>query len=420
VKSHGQNDQRGSNPPRPRSRAPHLREVALALNLISAIAYALLVYDDTHDLHYYLLRAAIRVDDILHFSQTNAVTTEALRRHSQNFLTLFAGMELAILISMFAAMMVVLLFLRLSPNAWYRVIMGNRCSGFLALFALPVSHLYTLLWRTADPNNAVESQYTHLFWLLLAADVLSVAILFLVSRVHLLSTWTIGILLVFHYGFWLTAMSPPLSLASGVLSLSFAAFPFSGAIWLRYLKTKQESATARDEMRQVGKWTIASAVVSGAMVLVIWYPQRAYSLAYPQNIGSVGIELSRGPCFGSCPSYSLTLHGDGLVEYRGTRFVRVKEKQTAKISMEQLMQVLRDLDHMNFFTVEDRAFEWCYDTASTSISVSVDGRQKRVTTDDCNVRWKGGPKARFLQIADEIDTIAGSKQWVQCNGLCPK
>jgi hypothetical protein len=412
-----QNNQQGCSPSRPRSRVPHLAEVAFGLNLISAIAYAMLVYVDTHDLDYYLLRAAIRVDDILHFSQTNAVTTEALRRHSQNFSTLFAGMELAILISMFAVIMLVLLFLKLIPNAWYRVIMGNRCSGFLALFALPVSCLCTLFWQAA-PNTAVENQFRRLFWFLLAADVLCVAILFLVSRVRPLSTWTIGILLVFHYAFWLTAMSPPPSLVSGVLSLSLVAFPFSGGIWLRYLKATQEGVTARGKMRQVGKWTIASLVVSGAMVLVIWYPQRAYSLAYPRNIGSVSIELSRGPCFGNCPSYSLTLHGDGLVEYHGTRFVRVKEKQTARISTEQVMQVLRDLDRMNFFTVEDRALQWGFDSPSVSISVSVDGRQKRVTTDGIYVVKWNGPKARILQIAHEIDTIAGSKQWVQCNGLC--
>jgi hypothetical protein len=86
--------------------------------------------------------------------------------------------------------------------------------------------------------------------------------------------------------------------------------------------------------------------------------------------------------------------------------------------MEKLMRVLRDLDRMRFFAVEDRAFQWCVDSSSASISVSVDGRQKRVTTDNCNIGAEGGTKARFLQIADEIDTITGSEQWVQCNGLC--
>lgn len=421
------NDNRNMSPLRSRSPALHLRDVAFALNLISAIAYALLVYVEAHDLDYYLLRAAIRVDDILHFSQTNAVTTAVLRRQSQDVGTLFAGMELTILISMFAGMMVVLLFLRLSPDACYRVITGNCCVGFFALFALPLSYLCTLFWHAspdsaywhADANAAIQSQYMHhLFWLLVGVDVLCVATLFIVSRVRPFSTWTIGILLVFHCAFWLTAMSPPPSLVSGVLSLALIAFPASGIVWLCYLKRTAEKPAA-GEKRRVGKWTIASVVVSGAIVLVIWHPARVYSLAHPRDIGSVSIEMSRGPCYGSCPSYSLTLHGDGLVEYRGTRFVRVEETRTARISTEQLMQVLRDLDRMDFFAVEDRAFQWCFDSASTSISASVDGRQKRVTTDDCAVGAKGGPKATFLQIADEIDTIVGSKQWVQCNGwLC--
>jgi hypothetical protein len=84
------------------------------------------------------------------------------------------------------------------------------------------------------------------------------------------------------------------------------------------------------------------------------------------------------------------------------------------------MRVLRDLDRMDFFTTEDRAFRWCFDSASVSISVSVDGKQKRVTTDKCSLGPKGGPKATFLKIADEIDAIADSKQWVHCDGWCRK
>lgn len=416
------------NPIRPHSRGEHLRELAFAWGLTSAMAYALIVYVGTHDLDYYLLRAAIRVDDILHFAQTNAVTTEALRRHSQNSWTLIAGLELTILISMFAAMMVVLVFLRISPNAWHRVIMGNRCSGFLAFFALPLSYLCTRSWRAGPDlafspyaDTAVESQLARLFWLLLAADVICFAVLSLVARVRPLSTWTSSVLLVLHCVFWLTvtAMSSPLSLVSGVASLSIVAFPFSGAVWLRYFKMTEESAAATAGTRRVGKWKVAITVAFCLMLLAIWYPGRAYSLAHPRSIGSVSIEMSRGPCFGSCPIYSLTLHGDGLVEYRGIRFVGIKEAQTARINVEELMLVLRDLERMHFFTVEDRAFQWAYDSPSVTISVSVDGRQKRVTADGvCFAGLNGGPKTSILRIADEIDEIVGSKQWVQCNGFC--
>lgn len=219
---------RNWNPMRLLGQSQRMREVAFALNLVSATAYALLIYGETHGLDYYLLRAAIRVDDILHFSQTSPVTTEALRRNGQNVGALFAGMELTILVSMFAAVMVVLLLLRLSPSAWYRVVMGNRAYGFLALFSFPTNCLCTVFWQ-AGANDTVVRSLVRLFWLLLALDVFCAAILFLASRVRPFSTWTIGILLALHCAFWVTAMSPPLSLISGAATLSFAIFPFSGA-----------------------------------------------------------------------------------------------------------------------------------------------------------------------------------------------
>src|SRR4029077_8145785 len=244
--------------------------------------------------------------------------------------------------------------------SWYCVILGNRCSGGFALFALPLAYLCTLFWQ-ADSDMAVQREIMRLFWFLVAADFLSVAILSLVFRARPLSTWTIGTLLVLHCAFWLTAISRPLSLVAGGLSLSLVVFPLSAAIWLLNFKRPQRPALETVQKRKVGTWTVASAVVSGAIVLVVWYPGRAYSLAHPRNIDSVSMEMSRGPCYGLCPSYSLTLHGDGLVEYRGSRFVRVREKQTTRVSSEQLTKVLRDLDSMDFFTVEDRAFQWCYD-----------------------------------------------------------
>lgn len=411
------------NPLRP-GRTLRIREAALALNLTSAVALALVIYGETHGLDYYLRRAAIRVDGLLRFAQVSPVTTEVLRRNGQNARALFAGMELTILVSMFAVMMVILLFLRLSPSAWYRVILGNGIYGFLALFSFPVSVLCASYWQVEKPHLTFEGPMAHLAWLLLALDILCPAVLFLVSRLRPFSAWMIGILTVLHCGLWMTPLAAPLppelSVASAVASLSFVVFPLSAAVWLYQLKRTHVNAAVAGRTRRVGKWVPASTVASVAVVLAIWYPGRAYSLAHPQNMGSVVIEMSRGPCYGRCPVYSLTLYGDGRVEYRGTEFVRVKEEQTTRISAEQLTQVLRDLDRMHFFTVEDRAFEWCFDTASTRISVSVDGRKKRVTTDGCNYPLKAAPKDRFLEIADEIDTIVDSKQWVQCSGFCQK
>ena len=408
--------------PSPTTQTQRPREVAFAFNLVSAITYVLLIFIETHGLDYYLFRAALRVDDILHLSQANAVTTEALRRNTQNSSTLFTGMELVVLISMFAGITVVLLFLKLIPGAWHNLVLGNRCSGFLAFFALPLGYLGTLFWHPMPgsvfcepPFLASQTDHSHAFWLLVAADVICVTTLSVASWFHPISRWTISILLIFHCAFWLVASYSPLSLAAGVMSLSLAVFPFSVAVWLWYLNKEQAGAGDRSTRRN-GKSTVAIAFAFGLVLFAIWYPGRTYSLANLLDSSSMAIEMSRGPCYGSCAVYSITLHGDGLVEYAGTRFVRVKEKQTTRISSAQLAPVLLDLDRLRFFTIDDRAFPWCFDSASTSISVSVGGKQKSVTTDNCAVGPKDGTKAQFLKIAHEIDEITGSKQWVQCDG----
>ena len=43
------------------------------------------------------------------------------------------------------------------------------------------------------------------------------------------------------------------------------------------------------------------------------------------------ITLERQPCFGFCPVYTLTIHGDGQVEYDGLNHVEVTGPQTAAI-----------------------------------------------------------------------------------------
>jgi len=62
----------------------------------------------------------------------------------------------------------------------------------------------------------------------------------------------------------------------------------------------------------IGKWTIATVVVSGTAVLVIWLPPRGVWSGTPRNIGSVSVEMSRGPCYGVCPVYSYSSQAPAL------------------------------------------------------------------------------------------------------------
>lgn len=165
---------------------------------------------------------------------------------------------------------------------------------------------------------------------------------------------------------------------------------------------------------------MATAIIATAVLLYLWLPKKGYQFAHPKDMNSLTIQMARGPCYGSCPSYTITIYGSGLVEFVGTRHVKVQGSQKSAISQEQVIQLLQSLDRARFSSLEDRAFAWCFDSGSVSIFVSVDGETKRVVSDDSCTGSKSGLQAQFVRTAAQIDTMVGSDKWVSCDGPCWK
>jgi len=40
------------------------------------------------------------------------------------------------------------------------------------------------------------------------------------------------------------------------------------------------------------------------------------------ELDTLVIQFERSSCYGNCPAYRLTIHGDGRIEYNGIRFVK--------------------------------------------------------------------------------------------------
>ena len=152
------------------------------------------------------------------------------------------------------------------------------------------------------------------------------------------------------------------------------------------------------------------------LLLLLWLPALQYSLAASRDMDSLTIQMARGPCRGLCPQYTVTIHGKGTVEYEGTELVGTRGHQIGKISHEQLIQVLQSLDHAGFTSLEDRAFDWCFDSSSVVLWASAEGRTKRVVSDGICVGAKSSPQERFVQATRDIDFVLGSDQWVLCDG----
>jgi hypothetical protein len=122
------------------------------------------------------------------------------------------------------------------------------------------------------------------------------------------------------------------------------------------------------------------------------------------------ITLERQPCFGFCPVYTLSIHGDGRVEYNGTDNVEVPGPQTSTIDPAAVQTLGDGMTEAGYFDFEDAYLNQdVTDNAYviTSITLS-DGTTKRIE------HYLGDFSAPevLTELEARIDQTANSAQWV--------
>ena len=135
------------------------------------------------------------------------------------------------------------------------------------------------------------------------------------------------------------------------------------------------------------------------------------------DISAVEITLVRTPCYGMCPSYKLSLRGDGHGTYRGDRFVTHRGEIPFQFDPAILDELLSRLDSLNFLEMTHDDAWFITDIPSEIITLKVGARQRSF-----DHRWDGdsrGLEARDARFHVEIERIArwidesvGVKQWV--------
>ena len=408
-----------------------LQEISFSANIAYAIVYGLLVHIARNNIGlawggradsagYYFLRGSFRINDLLHTSSWGVVSTDAVARRLPNQLERI-GEDLTVLLTVFGLAAILLLLTRITAGSSLRRILLRRVAGITALFAVPTC-FFCALRPTGLPetlpswlwgNVLFEAFSGNVLLTAFVAEIACLAALFIVRRY--ISYWAIGILLALHYAMWLVVLWPRIPVTFHLLMVPFIlvwVFPLSGLVWLLYLKDTGVHGNDEIESRPSGKFTLAAAIAGFVLLLFIWLPARSYSLARARDLDTILIQVSRGACFGRCPSDTITIHGTGLVEYVSRGNVKVPE-QTATISRDQVMQILRALDVVNFFALDDRAFTWCYDTPSIGVSVAIERRYKRVASDTYCTGGKSGVQAEFVAVAKEIEGRVGSEKWAK-------
>lgn len=121
------------------------------------------------------------------------------------------------------------------------------------------------------------------------------------------------------------------------------------------------------------------------------------------------ISLSRDYCFGMCPVYSLVLHDDGTVIYRGLDHVSEIGIRVTTIDAEEVTFLAEQMVLTGYFDWQDEYTHMLItDQPYVTTSLTWDGQSKRI------VRYDGDPNAPvgLVRLEDRIDQIAGVSQWL--------
>jgi hypothetical protein len=313
------------------------------------------VTDEGYNFLYAFFRGAVRINDLLHIRSSYSFFGPLPNPGSQ------VGSELMFVLSVLCLATPLFATLRLFSRARLSQLILGPFAGILALFAAPFFYLYGNSYRF------------HLA---------------LIPFYDLYSPW-----------------------------LLFLTYPLSLFLSLLFWKASPDSQPTRIDT-WLSRSLFASSGASLLLLAALWLPGQGYGLVRANHPEQLTIRMSRERCYGSCPVYSVIVHGDGRVEYVGEESVQDRGPHEEALSKEQLQAILQKFDNVNFFALEDRAFAWGSDTPRVRISISVAGRTKEVSSDAYFTGAKSGAQDLFVQAAAELDNVVGTSRWVKCDGPC--
>jgi hypothetical protein len=127
------------------------------------------------------------------------------------------------------------------------------------------------------------------------------------------------------------------------------------------------------------------------------------------------VRLQRGSCYGACPSYELTIHDDGRVEFMGRARTAISGAQQGRADATALAQLRSDLQQPAFTplvgTYRNTApacGTWATDMPTVTVEVWQQSHWQRIEHD-----WGCSAAPKQLRTLEElIDRAAQSAAWV--------
>jgi len=142
-------------------------------------------------------------------------------------------------------------------------------------------------------------------------------------------------------------------------------------------------------------------LLSCALFTILSIASVAQSKGKPADFS---ITLERTGCLGTCPDYTITISGDGTVQYEGRFYVGVKGVHQNTIPLSAVQQLIQRLKNEDFYHWSEGT-DLCVDYPETKITATLNGKKKQVI-EGCS------SPGRVLNLADHIDKLSGAKAWI--------
>jgi hypothetical protein len=126
--------------------------------------------------------------------------------------------------------------------------------------------------------------------------------------------------------------------------------------------------------------------------------------------GEFEVKLERSKCYGTCPSYSVSVNQDGEVEYTGREFVKVFGAKKYTIPKEDAVALARDFLALRDTGVKDEYSNNVTDMPTYRVSMRIDDFTRSIVDYD---GYQVGMPTSVSQLQIRIDKLTGSYQFLK-------
>src|SRR5690606_1133660 len=124
---------------------------------------------------------------------------------------------------------------------------------------------------------------------------------------------------------------------------------------------------------------------------------------------SVFFSIERTPCFGTCPTSTLTLMRDGAAIYEGRRCAPREGRYSGQVDAATMQALKEEAEARGFYGMDDVYDRPVTDLPSVIIRVNADGRDKQVV-------GRVGPPQAFKNFTQRAEELLAPIAWTKVDG----